>query len=491
MNLSWFLPLLSLVLIAGCKLIPPYQVPSAPIPEQWKGTYGEKADPLPVAYWWEVFEDDSLNSLEALAVANNPDLYVSLEHVVAAWAQAGVKRADLFPQVNLSPSYSNTCSLFQVNLPQNIAIPGLTSIPPFRVHNLQYNLPLTMAYEVDLWGKLRSRYQSAFLDAEAQEEAYRAAMLTLTSEVAISYFQIRSLDAQIEILKRTIETRKKNTALNQSRYDKGLANFLDVTQAETDLANSSAAYEDAMRARVLEENLIATLIGLPPALFSMDFNPLKEPPPLIPAGLPTDVLLQRPDIAQAERILAANNALIGVARASFFPSLTLTGIMGYSSPDFSQFLKCISRLWSFGVDVNENVFDGGRNCSNLQLAWANFRGAGGAYIQTILTAFREVEDSLNNLEQEEKQSKQLEMAVKSSTKSTQLAMNRYYHGISPYLQVVDNERTQLQTELALANNLGVRYVSTVRLIKSLGGSWTTNCHLAEAVTLSDDVCEID
>lgn len=457
----------------GCRVGPSYESPSSLIPEEWKGKHEQDIDTPCLTYWWEIFEDSDLNALEKIAIENNPNLYAALQSVISARAAAGVKMADLYPQLNLSPNYSDTGTLFKIYLPSGLAIPGLSAISTsaYRVHEMQYNLPLNLSYEIDLWGKLQGRYESALYYAEAQNEAFYTTLLTLTSDLASAYFQLRSYDAQIELLKKTIETRQKNYNLNKSRFDKGLVNFLDVTQAETDLANSASTYEDTVRARALEENKIAVLIGVPPSIFCMESNPINGPPPMIPAGVPSDVLKQRPDIAEAERTMASEHALVGVAYASFFPSLSLTGALGFASPDFSQFLKWISRYWMMGVNANQNVFDGGRDCSNLEEAWANFREAGGTYQQTILTAFQEVEDALNNLEQEGKQSKQLEIAVRASTKSTELAMNRYYHGLGTYLQVVDNEKTQLENELALANLLGIRYLSAIQLIKALGGSW--------------------
>lgn len=458
------------VFLNACNLAPKYETPLVTVPDAWKEKHTETESCASLSSWWEVFEDSNLNRLEDIAVKNNPSLLAALQRVFSARAAACVKKADLFPQLNLDPSYSDSGSLFQINMPPGI--PGTTPISSMRITAMQYSLPFDMSYEIDLWGKLRNKYNSALFNAEAQEEAYYTSLLTLTSDLAISYFQMRSYDSQLEVLEKTIKTREKNYNLNKSRYEKGLANLLDVTQAETDLANSRSTYEDTLRARDLEENKVAILIGVPPSLFSMQSHPLKEPPPQIPAGIPSNILIQRPDIAQAERTLASERALIGVARAEFLPSISLTGTLGYLSPDFSQFLKWISRLWMIGADVNQNIFDGGRKWSNLTEAWANFREASETYQQTVLTAFQEVEDALSNIEQQGKQSKYLKIAVDSSTKSTEISTNRYYHGLDTYLQVVDNEKTQLQSELSLASLLGLRYTSTIQLIKALGGSWS-------------------
>lgn len=469
-----FLGLLLLILIAGCRVGPSYKPPCTPVPDQWKNPNKENATPPFVDYWWEVFNDDTLNGLELQAIEYNPNLYVALEKVFEARALAGVQAANLYPQLNLNPGYTDTGSLFQVFLPSTLAksIPGLTSqISPFRVHQQQYLLPLNLNYEVDLWGKLQDQYDSAFYNAEAQTEAYFSTMLTLTADLASSYFQLRSLDAQIDLLKANIETRRKNYELTQSRFDKGLVTYLDVTQAEVDKANVEAAYYDAVRQRTLAEDQIAVLTGQLATDFCMEHNPLKGPPPEIPAGIPSTVLLQRPDIAQAERTMASQHALINAAYASFFPSFSLTGALGYSSPDITQFLKWISRYWMLGANSSQMVFDGGRDCYNLQAAWASFLEASGSYQQQVLTAFQEVEDALNNIELQDKQARQLLLAAEAAEKATNLSLNRYRRGVAIYLEVVENERLQLQAEINWINLQGVLYVSTIQLIKALGGSW--------------------
>jgi outer membrane protein, multidrug efflux system len=463
------------MILFGCKLGPAYNPPSIVVPEDWKGNQPESTNAHDIDYWWEIFGDDNLTALEEMAIRNNPNLQAALQTVFAARAEAGVRKADLYPQLNLTPNYSSTGTLFEIYLPSGISVPGFNLTAPYRVHEMLYQMPLNMNYEIDLWGKLRGKYNSTLLNAQAEEEAFQVVLLTLTTDLASAFFQLRSLDAQIEVLEKTTKTRQENFKLNQSRYDKGLANYLDVSQAETDLANAQATLEDTIRVRILQENQIAVLIGVPSSNFSLEINPIREIPPIIPPGVPSDVLLQRPDVAQAERKMASEHALIGVAYASFFPSLSLTGVLGYSSPDLSNFLKWISRFWMIGSNINQLVFDGGRSSSNVEEAWANFEGASATYRQTVLIAFREVEDALNNIEKQDKQSYYLSKAVEASKKSTQLSMNRYQKGLGTYLDVVDSERSQLQSELNLANLMGVRYLSTIQLIKALGGRWQTSC----------------
>lgn len=460
-----------LICLSGCRVGPEYIPPEPLAPDSWKNPYAAAELPQFTEYWWEVFDDELLNCLEVHAIEYNPTLYVALQRVFEARAVAGVKGADLYPQLFLNPSYTSMGILEKFNLPPGVQLPGLSKIPPFRVVQQQYLVPLDLSYEVDLWGRIRDQYDAALLNAESQEDAYYNVMLTLTSDLASAYFQLRGFDAQIDLYEATIQTRKKNLELTQNRFDKGLVTYLDVTQAQVDLATASAAYEDAIRLRNLAENQIAMLTGAFASDFCIEHRPLRDFPPVIPAGIPSEVLLRRPDIAQNEREMASEHALVDAAYAEFFPSLTLTGALGYSSPDLRQLFKWISRYWAFGVSGSQMVFDGGRDAYNLEASWARFFEASGTYQQTVLTAFQEVEDSLNNIEQYHKEAEQLEIAVEAARKATQISLNRYQRGVAIYLEVVENERRELEAETNLVNVQSLLYVSTVQLIKALGGGF--------------------
>lgn len=472
MNLNSFLISFVLICLAGCRLGPPYEPPAPVIPEDWKTEY-DGCEPNPcVSYWWELFEDDTLNALELQAIENNPNLFAALQRVVEARAIAKGVSANLYPQINLQPSYSDIGELFKVNLPSNVAIPGGTALgKPFRVHLFQYTLPFDMSYEVDLWGKLRGQAESAIYNFQAQEDHYLSALLTLTTDVATNYFMLQTLDAQIELLKQTIEVRKKALNLNTSRFNNGLVTYSDVSNASLQLSNAEADYYDSVRQRNLLENVIATLVGVPSSCFHLVSHPLSGDPPAIPPGTPADVISQRPDVAEAERDMAAQHALIGPAYASFLPSLSLTGALGYLSPDFKDFLTWKSRFWAIGANIGQSIFDGGRNVANLELAYARFNETTGLYQQTVLTAFQEVEDALNNIELRDKQYNSLKISVKSSRTSTQLSTNRYLKGLANYIEIVINQQQELVAELSLVNVSGQRYVATIQLIKALGGSW--------------------
>lgn len=470
-----FWALLLLLVLNGCRVGPRYETPLTEVSEKWKSPHEENVSPPLVEYWWEVFQDPILNDLEKRAVAGNPSLYVALEKILEARALIGVESANLSPQIYLNPSFTDSTSLFQAQLPGNLlsgaGAAGGASIPPYRVHQFQYLLPINLNWEIDLWGRLRSRVDAASFNAEAEAEAYCGAMLSLTTDLAASYFQLRMLDAEILFLESTLKTRAKNYELTQSRYDKGLVNYLDVTQASVDLANVKANLDESVRLRSIAENQIAVLCGALPMDFHLEPNPLESPPPTIPAGVPSTVLLRRPDIAQAERKMAQQNAEIGVAYASFFPALSLTGAIGYLSPDINQFLKWISRYWMVGAEASQMVYDGGRDASYLQAAYARFNQASGSYQQQVLIAFQEVENALKSIQQYAMQSKHLSEAVKASTRATKLSKSRYLQGVSIYLEVIENERLELQAKINWIHTLNFQYLSTIQLIKSIGGSW--------------------
>lgn len=463
---------LVLLCLIGCQVGPKYHPPLPDAPEEWKAPV-TVTEPTPfVAFWWEIFEDETLDQLEQQAVANNPDIYIAMERVFEARAFAGEKKADLYPQIDLNGKYNDSGQLYQFFLPPGVVIPSVDQVSPFfRIHQFLYNLTASLNYEVDLWGRLRGQYASALYSAQAQQQDYYASLLSLTAELANHYFQLRTFDAQMDYLQATVDSYEKNYQLVKARFDKGLINYGDVANASLQLTNVQSTFEDTARQRRIEENAIAVLIGTAPSDFSLEHDPLSAPPPAIPAGIPATVLAQRPDIAEAERNMAAQHKLINVAYASYLPSISLTGALGYSSPDFGQFLKNISRYWTFGGTAREPLIDGGRNCARLRESWARYKEASGEYQKILLVAFQEVENSLNNIERQGKQSQFLASSVESSEQVYRLSSNRYDKGLVSYLEVIDSERAKLNAQLNNIGLLGARYLSTVQLIKALGGSW--------------------
>lgn len=474
MNKKWTGSVLFFVLLfSGCQLGPRYEPPVTETEEAWKSDTHANINVPQVDYWWEVFSDCTLNELESQALAGNPNLYAALDRVAQARALAGIELADLYPQINLNPVYTNTGILFKIFAPKGVFPVADDSIlkRPFRIHQQLYTLPFNMNYELDIWGKLRGQYRSALYATEAEKEKFHAIMLTLTADVASSYFQTRLLDTQIEIVHKNIGLLKRTLTLTEARKNKGLVSELDIVSIQQLLFDTEGTLNDLKKQRSIQENILATLIGVPPAVFCMEINPLLLPPPQVPPNMPSEVLLQRPDIAAAERMMASEHALIGVAYASFFPSIQLTGSLGYSSPTFQDFLTWHSRLWSIGANALQTILDGGRNIANVNMAYARYNEAAHDYQQQVLTAFQEVENALASLEWEAKQYESYFQGVEASRKRQRLANRRYSGGLTSSLDLIDSERTVLQAELNASGVLGLRYISTIQLIKAIGGGW--------------------
>lgn len=464
--------LILLVFVCGCRVGPRYHPPVVETPEEWKEGQEVSQASTFGGLWWEVFHDEMLNCLEQCAVVSNPHLFAALDRVAQARAVTGVDRSALYPQLNLNPSYTNTGELFKIYLPNDAAFAPGTFPTIYRVHMLQYTMPLNMSYELDLWGKLRGQFDSAVFNAQAQEENLQVALLTLTTDLAVSYFKLRSFDALLLLLENHLDLLRKNLQLVQSRFKNGLISEFDVVSAELEVSDNEAAYTDTIRQRAIQEHAIAALMGLPASDFCLARMPLIEPPPGVQPSLPSEVLLQRPDLRMAERTMASQHALIGVAYASFFPAISLTGTLGFSSPDLKQFLQWKSRLWMIGAHAAIPIFDGGYHQAQLQFSYAEFSESLHHYQQKVLTSFQEVEDALVNVEM---QSKEYDHYIQSSIfgeKRIRLATTRYKKGLSNYLDVLDSERSRIQSDMNRVHVLGFRYISTIQLIKALGGSWS-------------------
>lgn len=469
---GWWLCCL-LFLLPACRLGPRYQPPEVAVPGAWKSKQETATSPFYSDYWWDIFADPLLDHLEKSSIQNSPNLAVAYQKVVQARGQAKVARSRLFPQIFLSPSYND-----QGVLLKNYFSPLLATSAPFtpfpsslRVHEYQISLPLDMSYEFDLWGKLQGEYDSLKKNSQAEAEAYQVVLLNLTASIASTYFQIRGLDTALQVYREMITSYTHNLNLAQERFNGGIVTILDVSQAKLQLANTQAQYQETLRQRVVQEDLLATLVGTPASEFSLPSLPLESLPPLVPAGLPSDVLMQRPDIAEAERQMASEHDRIGVAYASYYPSLSLTTAAGFLSPIFKEFLRGISRYWQWGLTANEAIFDGGKRNADVVIAYAKFREASGNYKQTILQAFQEVEDALSNLEKLALEYDALQEAMASATTSYQITMQQNLRGLVNYLNVTQSEIALQNARIHFIKIWASRYQSTVDLIKALGGGW--------------------
>lgn len=461
MHIFIYLFLPCMLFLSGCTVGPTYVPPCVDTPSDWKAPQGAQSECVYKDYWWEVFEDETLNTLEKEALTNNYNLQIAFSQVQKSQALMQGAEAKLFPKLTLDPAYNNEGTLYESYSTRTVV----------RAHEQLFALPLNLNYEVDLWGKIRSRYDAAKYHWEGENEAYYAVMLSLTADLATVYFQIRTLDKQIDILQSTLVSREKALKINRSRYNAEVNNYSDVTRAGAEASMTAARYQEALRHRAVLENKLAVLIGESPSEFQLPHNPLQGLPPPIPAGIPSDVLKRRPDIAEAEREVASTNASVRVAYASFFPSLSLTGALGYSSPHFRYFLKNFSRLWSYGATSDQVIFDGGALYADLAYQRARFDEADSAYQQQVLMAFEQVEDALSNISRYEKAFSDMNEGVEWSSKTYRIANSRYSKGMTFYLDVVNSEQIYLNDQLALNDLQGLRFAATVQLIKALGGGW--------------------
>jgi len=447
---------------------PDYQTPTNVIPANYKAAdlgawkEGKPLDSVPKGNWWEVFGDAGLNALETQALQANQELKAAVARVDQARDTARVARGDLLPAVSLNPSFVREGYSPNAN----------PSFGPLTANT--FSTPLDLSYEVDLWGRVRRQFQGAHAEAQASLADYYNVLLTLQADVAENYFALRSLDAEIATVRGTVDLRREQVRLVQSQLEGGIGSELEVAQAQTEQATTEAEAAALAHQRDELEDAIAILAGKNPAGFKLaavadaNWNP---GPPEIPAGLPSDLLEHRPDVAKAERQLAAANAKIGVAKAAFFPVLTLTGSAGYLSGDLSSLFNWDSRTWSIGPSLSLPLFAGGRNRAGYKYAQAAFLESVALYRQQVLVAFGEVEDSLSGINHFAVQAEAQQRAVTSARRAQELATQRYRSGLVAYIEVVDASRDALTAERANAELAGQRLIATVQLIKALGGGW--------------------
>src|SRR5581483_8342646 len=448
---------------------PDYKQPVNTVTPQYKaeeiGAWqeGRPLDGVPKGTWWQLFQDERLNELEMEALNANQQLKGAVARVEQARATARVARADLLPTLNFEPSIVR--QRFSPN--QQPSFGPLTTTT--------YNVPLDLSYEIDMWGRVRRGFESARADAQASLADYYNVLLTLEADVAQDYFSLRALDAEMATVNGTVDLRKEQVRLTRSRYEGGIGSELDVARAETELATTEAEAAALAQQRTELENAIAILAGanpsdfkLPPLEKNANWNPQA---PAIPAGLPAHLLERRPDVAEAERQLASANARIGVAKAAFFPVLTLTGSGGYVSSDIENLFNWNSRAWTIGPSLSLPIFAGGRNRANYQRSKGAYAEAIAAYRQRVLVAFGEVENSLASIRHLAEQSAAQERAVANARRAAELATERYRSGIVAYIEVVDASRDVFSAERANAQLAGQRLSAAVQLIKALGGGW--------------------
>lgn len=448
------------IVLAGCSLAPPYSPPENCPPVEWK----EKAVqgiPLPsCAPWWTLFNDEELNHYEELALSQNQTLQIAYQRIMESRGIALSASSGLYPQafVNFNTFNSGTV----LNGPTGGFV---------RAHIQDYTLPIDASYEVDLFGKIRNTSYAAWTHVQAVQFDYTSIALTLTTDVALNYFACKALDAQIVVLDDTIRSRKDEVEVTQARFDAGLVNYSDVSRALNQLATAYGDLEIAEQARRAQENALAVLLGYYASEFTIPPSPLQTLSSTVSPDTPWTLLQKRPDVASAERTLAEQNALIGVAKAGYFPSLTLNGTLGYSSLDWDRLLNWQSRLWAWGIQASQLLFDGYRVQGEVEAQTARFMQALGQYTQTTLVAYQEAEDALSAQKHSRAKFEYDEEAVEAAEDTRSISNERYLKGLVTYLDVVDAERTLLANRLERERTRFQTYQSTIQLIKAIGGGF--------------------
>jgi NodT family efflux transporter outer membrane factor (OMF) lipoprotein len=440
----------SMLLIAGCMVGPDYRRPAAEVPATYKEVGNWKQaqpnDQNLGGNWWEIFQDPQLNALQAQVNVSNQNLKAAEAQYTQARALVRYYRADYFPTID--GGASATRNRISQNRPASVVANGIT-------YN-DFQIPLEMSYEVDVWGRVRRTVESYREQAQASAADLATVNLSMHAQLALDYFQARTLDAEEQLLNSTVTQYQQALDLIESRYAGGLASDLEVQQAKTQLETTRAQAIDVGVARAQYEHAVAVLIGKPPADFSLAALPLTAPPPAIPAGLPSELLERRPDIAAAERRMASANAQIGVAKAAYYPTISLGATGGFESGVISTLISGPSIFWSAGGSAVAPIFDAGRRRANLDQAIAAYDQTVANYRETVLTGFQQVEDNLAALRILENEAQVQEKAVVAAQKYLELANTRYVGGVTSYLEVTTAQSAALSDEITAVNILGRR-----------------------------------
>ena len=458
----------ALLALGGCTVGPNYKRVTAPVPSTWEVAEpwreAQPKDSVPKTSWWAVFHDDELNALESDLLAANQDLKVAFAHLDQARASAAVQNATLFPTLSVDPAAAR--ERFSGTRATGSSFP-LTG----PVTEGSYSIPFNVSYEVDLWGKRRRTIEAAQASYQANAADLENVRLVLTAELAADYFTLRQLDSEIGILNRTVEALQKGLDLVNSRHRGGVASGLDVAQEET-LLNTTRTQATLLRQQRKQfEDAVAVLVGKPAPGFHVPDRELAAEPPNIDSSLPSDLLERRPDIAESERQMAVTNAQIGIAKAAYYPSLVLYGQGGWNSANLSQLLSAESGFWAVGANVAQEIFTGGARRAQVKFSEAGYGASVASYRATVLNAFREVQDNITGLEVLAAARQSQADAVDSARRQLDIATSRYVGGLVSYLDVVSAQQILLSNEQEAAIIQGQRLVSSVLLVKALGGGW--------------------
>lgn len=447
--------------LSGCTVGPEFHTPRTESPSAWKLAAATSRE-IP-GDWWTLFGDGGLNELMASALKENQDLRIALARVEQARAIARQSGADRYPSITLNPSVER--ERFSGN--RSVA-PGGRAQP---YTSTTATIPFDLSYEIDVWGRVRRSVEAADAAAEASELDRESAYLSVTGDVARAYFAIRGLDQEHAVLTEAVELRKRAVEILKGRFVAGVGSEIDLSRAMTELATTQAEMQNVLRQRAIQENALAVLCGSPAPAFNVGASTEAIRGVDVPVGLPSELLTRRPDVASALARVQEATARIGVAEADFYPRFMLTGSAGTVSSDLNSAFDPSSRFWLIAPSISLPIFDGGRNDAKLKVAEAQFREREAGYRQTLLIAFREVQDALSSLHQLSQEVEFEAQAQQSADRTFALANGRYQQGLVSYLDVVDAARSQLDARRTSVQLRAVQVEYTVALIKALGGGW--------------------
>ncbi len=461
-----------LFIFQGCVVGPKYNRPSVDTPGTFKEVTADdlkKMDGWKVAQpqdsalhgkWWEIFGDPQLNALEEQVSISNQNVASAFANFMAARAIVREARAQYFPTLTVGPGATRQrTAVAETN--------GKTTGTTFN----EFSLPFDASWTPDLFGRVRNTVRANVANAQASAADLENTLLTAQAELAVDYFQVRGQDALKDLLDATVKAYAESLELTKALYETGIDSDESVAQAETQLEATRALDTNLGILRAQYEHAIALLVGKPASSFSVAVEALKTPPPAIPFGVPSELLERRPDVAANERLMAQANAQIGVAKAAYFPTVTLSASAGFQNTSISNWLTWPSRVWSVGSAISETIYDGGLRRATMEQYRAQYDSTVANYRNTVLTAFQQVEDNLAALRVLSKEIQEQDTAIESARRSLKLATDRYRLGIDPYLNVITAQTTLFSNQQTAVNLRITQIVDSVQLIEALGGGW--------------------
>jgi len=447
----------------GCRLGPDYQRPDVPVPETWREVETSEQQSLANTPWWELFQDPVLVNLIQTALADNQDLKIAVERIEEARARYGFQKADLYPKVDVAASAG------AVGVSKN-GIPGLPA--SVDTSDTLYAVSGRVFWELDFFGRVRRATEAELALFYASDQSRRAVVLSLVASVAQAYVELRELDLRVEISRRTLESRVAYVGLVKDRFEGGVTSELDLHQAEAEMHRTESILRDYEQQLSQKEHELSALLGHNPGDVQRGKS-LEElaMPPAVPAGLPSALLERRPDVREAEDVLASANARIGEAKALLYPSISLTGAFGYESTELGDLFESASQAWSISANLLQPIFNAGQNQRRVEVAESQMRQALYGYERSVLLAFREVEDSLVSVRQSKLRRGSEGARVDAERKVLDLAETRYKGGVAAYLEVLDAQRSLFDAEISETQSVRDQFVALIQLYKALGGGW--------------------